>query len=235
MKIFFLIRLLSNQFRTNFEPISKILKSLQRLIDDSGRPNTVSWTKLWTKFHRYRQEDLLTAWQTISDMFAVELDPILSQSTAERLLLKLVRDVSSHPTESPIIPTRDLSAMEECAVIYCGGFVIHRLLKYFKGDHHRSASAFVEVLKTMCEEDIYDVESENFQEYVKKWIITVNRGGLKLLKEAAFDFFKLLKNTVYTLIASHISKEKVNNKDTVVRNVNGCKCAIFMVYVSSGY
>ena len=51
--------------------------------------------------------------------------------------------------------------------MYCGGFVIHRLLKRFKGDHHRSASAFVEVLKTMCEGDIYDVESEYLQEYVK--------------------------------------------------------------------
>ena len=96
-----------------FEPISKILKSLQHLIDYSGGPNAVSWTKLWTKFHRYHQEDLLTAWQTISDMSAVELDPILSQSTTECLLLKLVRDVSSHPNESPTIPTTDLSAMEE--------------------------------------------------------------------------------------------------------------------------
>ena len=66
---------------------------------------------------------------------------------------------------------------------------MHRLLKHYREDRRECASSFVKVLNSMCEGDIHDVESEDFECYIKKWTETVNRGGLKILREAAFNFF----------------------------------------------
>ena len=165
--------LLANQVA--FEPVTKIYEAVKRIIEENSEGKAMLWMKLWTSFRLFRQEYLPEMWQMLSDTFAIEVDPILFQATTEHLLMTLVHQKFGESIERPVTTVRELSTMEECAVMYCGGFVIHKLLKPFREESHASASVFVIVLNSMCDENIYEVESDYFTEHVKKWTINLNR------------------------------------------------------------
>ena len=156
-----------------------MVASLQQVIRDCQANNSVSRSKLWTKFHDYRQHGAVDVWEEISDLLVIKIDPILSQSTMEHLLVKLVKEGSSHIVMQK--SRRELSMMEQRAVMYCRGYVVNRLLKRYRKDHSRVARTFVQVLLSLCSEEGCGEESESFDQYIKQWIKDIDRGGLKIL------------------------------------------------------
>ena len=120
------------------------------------------------------------------------------QTIAEKILLDVVNKASEQTAgatreASERTVSRTLSQAEECAIMYCGGYVVRRLLKKLEQLEGDKAAYFDEALNSMTTTDVHVdgfVDGNGFEDYVKKWTSDANRGGLKILTDSANDFFK---------------------------------------------
>ena len=189
------------------QTILKITDALRQIVRESITRNSLSWKTLWQKFHAFRKELLLIMCEELADMTAQTIDPILIQSASESLLLAMAKEGESQERsiqeEASTVQLRDLTLTEECAVMYCGGFVVGRLTKKYSKERREVAGVFTRVLQSLCATDFYDTDSDDFDSFVKKWIMEVNRGGLKILSADSFNFFKLLERVIYAYIVKN--------------------------------
>ena len=158
-------------------PIWTIIQNLKDMIVACIVRRSICWQNLWTKFHKFRQCELLQIWGKIGDAVGIECDPILVQSTTERLLTELSRmQVGRAVSSTKLREPRKFSFVEECAILYCGGFVVNKLLKKYTTDGGEIAASFVQVLLSMCNMHFYDEECSDFEEYIKNGLLMLIEG-----------------------------------------------------------
>ena len=153
---------------------------------------------------------LIELWEKLADLLGLMFDPILVQSTSERLMLTLLRgsSITALPAaENSPVRERKLTESEECSIMYCGGYVVRKLEKRMCLEQSRSSAKYVATLQAMCTEECEAGDNEEFGDFVRRWMNEVSRGGLKILKEAAFECFKQIELCVY----NEIQKTKVND------------------------
>lgn len=185
------------------------------------------WKKLVQKFHIFREDQLPELWEKLGDSLAVSFNPILVQATTERMFLSLLKkncDSTTAPLQASSTPDRQPTPSEECAVMYCGGYVVRKLEKRFNCHPIERAAKLVITLKSLCTDECQMKEEESLEGFIMKWMVEVNRGGLKIITEEALDLFRLVEQCTYKQIVWQsrttesvcpdvIMKEILNNID----------------------
>ena len=198
-----------------------IVRSVRNVTDKCGKPSSSKyWVNVCENFHRFREGELVKDWEDLADSLAVTFDPILIQSTTENILLSLSKTRYSSLDRPERLSRSQLTLVEECAVMYCGGYVVNTLVKSLRSSKEDTSVVMVTTLESLCEErlDSTESDSEEFEDFVKKWMHTVDRGGLFILKDEAFHFFKLLELLVYSYISQQSSMGQVH-PDSIVKCV----------------
>lgn len=106
----------------------------------------------------------------------------------------------------------EFSVVEENAIYYAAGYIIHKLLKKFMKLSNDTANIFVRVLLHMVGEDIGgDIpdNTDSYLDYVKVWTRTTDRGGLRHASSDTYRFFLALETLLYQLIEKGELREKV--------------------------
>ena len=121
--------------------------------------NSIVWQCVWPAFDEFRQGMLIEHWDAISDHLCVEFDTILIQTTSEKLPMEIAKASVYHDAPSADThtkSTRNYTFNEQCAIMYCGGYVVKNLLDKFSRCHGDKEAAFVEALKSTCSTDFDD-------------------------------------------------------------------------------
>ena len=193
------------QIASDNDPIRQHISSIVcavKSVESSGSSNANRLKKYVENFHSLREGRVLDLWENLSDFVALSLDPILVQSTTERLMLKVLRasSLTALPSSNQSAPVRQLTDSEECAVMYCGGYVVRKLEKRMCREQSPSAAKYVAALQNLCEEECEMADNEEFDDFVRRWMDKISRGGLKILKDEALEVFKHIELCVYAMI-----------------------------------
>ena len=112
------------------------------------------------------------------------------------------------PTCQPF--TRDLSLVEENAIYYAAGYVIHKLIRKYNQMDSRKSKEFVHTLNDMPGEDPVSIEAHStYMDYVTVWTKINDRGGLMHVSLNTFHCFKAIEMVTYDLIKKGSTKEEV--------------------------
>ena len=130
----------------------------------------------------------------------------------EQLIVITQEDGSSH--SSPFVSKsgvlRELSMIEENAIYYSAGYVVKKLLQHYKADNRENADVIVKALLNMLGTNHPNIEPfSSYLSYVKVWIDTTDRGGLKHVSEDTFRCFKALELVTYELLKKGATKTEV--------------------------
>jgi len=96
-------------------------------------------------------------------------------------------------------PRNDLTAIEENAVRYTAGFVVHKLR-----EKHRN-SIYSPCLQNMT---IAAADANMNEDCSMKWTLATNRGGLKLVNNDVHSFFKEVELKSYPLVAKSVETSR---------------------------
>ena len=191
--------------------VDKLITELQRIIARLP-PGKLKLAHLWRMFHGYRQSELLIHWVKLGDIVVREIDPFTMQSVSEKLLVALLPQPEMTSTPSKL--DRALTCDEERAVMYAGGYVVKTLLDLAWEDSAREALSRVQVLECLLEAGRWDEggNSASFVAFIRDWIADLDRGGLKILNEHAFDFFKTVEIYHYITTEKIITPQAIGEK-----------------------
>ena len=105
---------------------------------------------------------------------------------------------------------RSFSEVEENALYYVAGYVIRKFIyKHQKSDDNKSKVA-VAALWEMLGENCSSVNALcSFNDYVKIWTKTNDRGGLKHVSLDTFNCFKAIELVTYRLISEGRAKDDI--------------------------
>ena len=128
--------------------------------------------------------------------------------------------LSQHP---PLVSKsgslRELTVIEENAIYYSAGYVVKKLLQYYKSDNRENADVMVKALLNMLGDNHSNIEPfSSYLAYVK-WTETTDRGGLKHVSEDTFRCFKALELITYELLKKGATKTEVISQVTTDDNV----------------
>ena len=104
-----------------------------------------------------------------------------------------------------------LSAEEETAIRYAGGYVALKLQKKFMKQNGIKARHFVECLCHMAVEG----DESSFLKYTQAWIDKVNRGGLFEINDATFLLFKGVEVQTQNLLPHHLQKRTSTKNELI--------------------
>ena len=113
--------------------------------------------------------------------------------------------------------TWHLSVVEENAIYYAAGYVIHKLIRKYSQMDARKFKEFVDILNGMLGEDMLgedpvSIEAHrtySYMDYVTVWTKMNDWGGLMYVSLNTFHCFKAIKMVTYDLIKKGSTKEEV--------------------------
>ena len=193
------------QGKITFERFSLLLSSKLESVCKSCsncRSIAAKKTKMWTAFHRQRNEELPNMW----DCFFKELGLCRSDHLFEQTVNQNLFEMTVSGYFSKMAPaTREqqnvyLTKDELNVLQYVGGFVPHALLKRF--ERSRKYDGVLECLGEMA----VIGEHSDFWEYTKEWIWKVNRGGLFCLNDGTFQLFIEMEKRVQQVLPIVLKK-----------------------------
>ena len=117
---------------------------------------------------------------------------------------------------------RSFSEVEENAIYYVAGYVIRKLIYRHQKSSDSKSKATVSVLWEMLGEDCTSVNtlcSFDAYDYVKTWISSNDRGGLKHVSLDTFNCFKAIELITYKLISEGHSKDEIVSQTFSNENV----------------
>ena len=212
-------KLLSN-YAPLREPALAIVSTIRTVIlATDGSRSAIHLRKVIGKFHVLRSEILPDLWEKLSDSLGLSFDPILVQFTTEKMfnsLLKSGCEPTTLATCNSCVPDRERTASEECAVMYCGGYIVRKLEKRFSSVDAMHAAQFVRTLQGLCSDECDVKEDDTIEDFVTKWMDAVDRGGLKILNEDAMDLFWQSELCTYKQIVQQSCVSENICPDTIV-------------------
>ena len=175
----------------------------------SNRSPATKRAKMWSSFHRVRNEELPKMWDNFfKSLDMSRTDQLFEQMINQKLFEKAVTShfgslaaasTQSSRKESPVCLTKD----ELNVLQYIGGFVPHALLKRFERSKSHRYDGMIECLGEMA---VIGEQDTDFWEYTKEWITKVNRGGLFPLNDGTFQLFIEIEKRVQELLPSVMKK-----------------------------
>ena len=98
--------------------------------------------------------------------------------------------------------------------------MVKKILRSLKSSKADVTAAMIKTLRNLCDNETQVAEDKDFEEFVMRCMHEVNRGGLKILKNEAFDFFKLVEISVYYHITQSSSTGQVNpDPESIVQHL----------------
>ena len=105
---------------------------------------------------------------------------------------------------------RSFSEVEENAIYYVAGYVIRKLIYRHQKSSDSKSKATVSALWEILGEDCTNVNTlSSFDDYVKTWISSNDRGGLKHVSLDTFNCFKAIELITYKLISEGHSEDEI--------------------------
>ena len=206
--------------------------NILREIDVLATPNSQSKLssqrkELWSQFHVSRTSKLRSLWSKLYTDLNVDSkaakDPLLIEYVNEKLFEGCVKakfHIEEQQIEPPKMTEDDLNALR-----YAAGFVPWKLQQKYRKTtcNHPHRQSYLVCLAGMS--DSTEEDECTFLEYTKRWIATIDRGGLFHISDEVYLFFyqvecivrKLLLE-VLTINTQHGRKEiidEVTSNDTV--------------------
>ena len=110
------------------KPVEAIVSAVEKISTNTldKSVSAIRWKKILQNFHLFREELLLELWEKLGDSLGLLFNPILLQATTEKIFPSLLKKycASTAPVQPSSMPGRQLTPSEECAVMYCGGYVV---------------------------------------------------------------------------------------------------------------
>ena len=208
-----------------FENFSKnLVTSIQSIfpVSSSASATDNSMEKLLSAFHKKRISELEGIWQFFFEKLGWQApDPMISQYINQTLFDSLVMNhfgAASHAKPKPP-PSTSLTVDEDNILRYVSGYIPFKLLRQFEKQTTDKAADFVECLSHMAVPGTS--AEEDFPTYATKWIQQVNRGGLFVVNDRAFDLFRRIeieiRDTLPTLLGPNPPESQ--QRDAVVSRV----------------
>ncbi|XP_071854441.1 uncharacterized protein [Apostichopus japonicus] len=162
------------------------------------------WTEeckgqMWQEFHSLRMKKKLpTLWKALLNDLNIEHEEeeevSLFQYLLEQMFRQLMHEMMDKDMPAQVQLSKDVTMdkNEEQALRYCSGYIPAKLLKRYKClKNNQTAAAFVKVLESWGENSVEDAPT--FVAYTKVWLEKQNRGGLFVVKDNVYLFFKAME------------------------------------------
>ena len=192
---------------------TEVISALQSCF--SGRKTRSMKVKVQKNFHLVRVGRLPAIWKKLTADAGIPPLPALEYQSISRHLFNymMVEYFRAEHSGESAVPTITILAEEENAIRYASGYVAMKLRKKFEGKNGEKPSQFMECLTQMS--NIGDDAS--FYDYTKKWVESVNRGGLFLVNDSTLRFFKSIEVKVQELLPHHLAKS--GDKKSLIRTI----------------
>ena len=202
----------------------EMVSAIRDLFDPTVKYRSVATKreKLWIAFQsKLRVNKLPKIWLEFLKAIEVESrDQLFQQSVNQKLFELMLREHFAPPESTISNPsdTVDMTTDELNALQYAAGYVPHALLRRFEKRTGNKYEAFIECLGDMA----VSCDDTEFFAYTKKWINTVNRGGLFPLNDITYQFFVAIERQVKVILPEHAIKSSGctdNFKQNVINKI----------------
>ena len=108
--------------------------------------------------------------------------------------------------------SRQLTIVEENAVYYAAGYVIHKLIKKHQQSSNKQALVIMGALLNMIEQDVVGdmpQDTSSYIDYVKTWTCNNDRGGLQHVSNDTYRCFLAIETIIYKLLVAGQPKDEV--------------------------
>lgn len=190
------------------ERLVSVVKDMFSSLPHSIKCASTKRHNLWMSFHQHRLSVFPDLWSNFFTHLNLNTESVsehvlLTQSVNQEVFQQLISSFFatecvasvSCQQDSVQLPPDELNAMQ-----YACGYVPHKLLKKYEKLTDSKALCYVECLRSMA---VVEADSD-FLSYTKKWIETVNRGGLFPLNDETFHLFVEIEKIVRTLLPNHM-------------------------------
>lgn len=165
-------------------------------------------------FHSSRLHAIPGIWRCVAAGLRMqEVEPLHLQAVSQQLFGKYMKGVLKK--FDPVQPPICLHADEENAVRYASGYVAMKLLKKIEKMAGRRAREYRECLSHMANTG----DDTSFYGYTLQWITSVNRGGLFVVNETSYHFFKSLEVKTQELLPQHLTGTASTSKDDLIKRI----------------
>lgn len=134
----------------------------------------------------------------------------------EKMFDEVVKSHFSTPSHNPDEP--ELTSDEHNALRYVAGYVPHALITKISASSHPYRDLFVRCHSNMGYKGGAPTEEENFQEFTKRWITAVNRGGLFFVKDEVYLVFSEMETKIRKHLAKLVHQRKLD-KAAVIKDI----------------
>lgn len=112
---------------------------------------------------------------------------------------------------------RQLTEVEQNAIMYAAGYVVRVLIQKYKNSKESLAAEYVSCLTHMLEgSSLYVQEDESFQHCASRWVMLTNRGGLLILHQRASALFRDIELLLWAFLKQLGSCEaSFDNKEAI--------------------
>jgi len=153
---------------------------LNSIVDKSKSTSTgVNTEKLWIGYHQLTSSlQFNEKWKQFLTKVNVQATPLLYQHITDQVFEATIKKSYTVPDINTEDNTSELTHQDENVIYYVGGYVVHHLKK----DHNNVA--LVPIL-----EKLVDTQKQSEFEPTRKWINSVDRGGLTKITDQAYQCF----------------------------------------------
>ena len=110
--------------------------------------------------------------------------------------------------------------MEENAIFFASGYVVHALLKKYKKMDDSTAADFVSCLTNTLEGSDLDIDpSPSFEEYTTRWTTIATCGRLCILLQGVYWLFRHIEILLWPFVMQLNSKEASLDKDKAITSI----------------
>ena len=201
---------------------------------DEKNFTSAGYDMMWKTLHQLKlSEEYNTWWQQLCSMltgfnFNEGSKQLLGQNFLRSYVECLIKarntvDGSQHDM-TPVDKTVALTEEEQKALRYVAGYVPVVLIKHFKRyPSNTAAQVYIDLLsqwKVDCDYEQTETD-QSLLEYTKSWVNRVNRGGLFVVHDDVFEFFKLMEQSVKPVLQKDFteSHKDINLKGHLVQTV----------------
>ena len=190
-----------------------------KLLTSSKKTCTRRRVKMWSSYHVVRtSQDYVDKWMAFlrdsSTLPATQLCPVFFQYVGNQIFRQLVRDECGFSLECSNLGTTEQLTYEELnALRYTAGYVPRALQKkLFKHPRQKDLQLYLNELISDGSEAVSDSSDD--------WLTAVNRGGLIVVNNMAFELFHTMEcefrhNIQPTGIVDNAVELILNNEDVL--------------------
>ena len=166
----------------------------------SEKTLTAQKRKLWQRFHAERLSSFRILWTNF--FLALDIgstDYLVTEYVNEKVMEMEVK--ATYEVEYEKVVVEDLTEDEQNALRYAAGYVPKKLIEKFRKPtythpHKQDYLARLELLGEGLTSKELEKENTTFLEYTKKWVTSVDRGGLFKITDEGYRLFYEIEQNV---------------------------------------